>query len=450
MNKNRTDRGKSMKRIVSLCAVLLLVVLTAASASALDYGCNIETVGTGIYMEELNTGIVVYEKGADEKMYPASTTKIMTYIIVAENISDFDNTKVEITEEALANLDPESSVMGLKDHIGESFSVKDLLYGLMLPSGNDAALVLANFVGEGNVEAFVKQMNNKAAELGCVNTHFVNPHGLIDPDHYSTPRDLATITKYALNVKDFAEISNTVKYTPEGFKDPIVTTNYMIDQNGHNGDYYYPYAKGIKTGFADEAGRCLVTTAENDGYRYLCVDLGAAYSYEEDVNYAMKDSAALYDWAFGNISKQVVFSTSEVVANIDVENTKDNTTLDLVPREEIRALLPAGFKPELVTTKTDIPESVTAPVNQGSAIGNVDVYYNGEKVATAELCASASIDGATKSEQQAKSDTENTIKLVIIVVFAVAAVVIIVIVAFVVSKARRKKRELQRHRRRYY
>ena len=160
MNKNRTDRGKSMKRIISLCAVLLLVVLTAVSASALDYGCNIETVGTGIYMEELNTGIVVYEKNADEKMYPASTTKIMTYIIVSENISDFDNTKVEITEEALADLDPESSVMGLKDHIGECFSVKDLLYGLMLPSGNDAALVLANFVGEGSVDAFVKQMNN--------------------------------------------------------------------------------------------------------------------------------------------------------------------------------------------------------------------------------------------------------------------------------------------------
>lgn len=439
-----------MKRIISVCAAVLLVILTAVSASALDYGCDVETVGEGIYLEELNTGIVAYEKNADTRMYPASTTKIMTYIIVSENIADFENTKVEITEEALATLDPESSVMGLTDHIGESVSVKDLLYGLMLPSGNDAALVLATYIGEGSIDAFVQQMNAKAAELGCSDTHFSNPHGLFDPDHYSTPRDMALITKYALTVKDFQEISDTVQYTPEGFEDPIVTTNYMIDKNGHNGDYYYPYTKGIKTGYTDEAGRCLITTAAKDGYNYLCVDLGAAYSFEEDVNYAMLDSAKLYEWAFNTVSFQVVYPTTAVVANIAVENTKDNTTLDLVPREDIKALLPAGYNPELLTTQANTPESVTAPINQGSVIGTVDVFYNSDKIATAELCASASIAGDTKSEQQAKTDTQNTIKLVLIIVFAVATVIIILIVVLVVKKARRKKREVQRHRRRYY
>lgn len=448
--KQNLNRGTVMKRIVSLCAAVLLIVLTIVSAGAIDYGCDVETVGEGIYLEELNTGIVVFEKDADVKMNPASTTKIMTYLVVSDKISDFENTKIEITEDALSTLDPESSVMGLKDHIGESFSVKDLLYGLMLPSGNDAALVLATYIGEGDIDAFVQLMNDKAAELGCTNTHFVNPHGLYDPDHYSTPRDMATITKRAMTVKDFTEISNTIKYTPAGFDKPIVTTNYLIDKDGHNGDYYYPYAKGIKTGFTDEAGRCLISTAEKDGYTYLCVDLGAAYSFDEDINYAMLDSAKLYDWAFGSISSQVVFPTTDVVANIAVENTKDNTTLDLVPKEDIKALLPVGYKPELITTQADTPESVTAPVNQGSVIGTVDVYYDGAKIATAELCASASIDGATKSEQQAKTDTENTIKLVLIIVFTVATVIIAVIVVLVVRKARRKKREVQRHRRRYY
>ncbi len=439
-----------MKRLLSVCIALFVIALTVTSVSALDYGCNVETVGDGIYLEELNTGIVVFEKNADVKMNPASTTKIMTYIIVSEKVSDFAATKVEITEDALSTLDPESSVMGLKDHIGESFSIKDLLYGLMLPSGNDAALVLATYVGNGDISAFVDLMNAKASELGCTNTHFNNPHGLYDANHYSTPRDMATITKRALTVKDFSEISNTVKYTPEGFDKPIVTTNYMIDKDGHNGDYYYPYAKGIKTGFTDEAGRCLISTAEKDGYTYLCVDLGAAYTFEEDVNYAMKDSANLYDWAFGNISSQVVFPTTSVVANIAVDNTKDNTTLDLVPKDDIKALLPTGYKTELITTQADIPDSVSAPVNQGSVIGTVDVYYDGTKIATAELCASANIDGATKSEQQAKADTENTIKFVLIIVFAVATVIIAVIVILVVKKARRKKREVQRHRRRYY
>ena len=439
-----------MKRILSVFVAILLVCLTVIPAAALDYGFDVETVGEGIYMEELNTGAVVFEKNADTRMYPASTTKIMTYIIVSENVADFDSTMVEITEDALATLDPESSVMGLTDHIGQSVSVKDLLYGLMLPSGNDAALVLSTYVGNGSIDAFVELMNNKAAELGCTDTHFVNPHGLYDPDHYSTPHDMARIAKYALTVRSFAEITNTTRYTPEGFEAPLVTTNYMIDKDGHNGDYYYPYAKGIKTGFTDEAGRCLVSTAENNGYRYLCIDFGAAYSYEEDVNYAMLDSIKLYDWAFSHISSQVVYSTTDVIANIAVENTKDNTTLDLVPREDVRALLPENFRTELITSETDLPESVTAPINQGSVIGTVTVYYDGNKVGTTELCASASIDGATKSEKQAKTDTENTMKLVIIICFAVAAVIIIIIVILVVRKARRKKREVQRHRRRYY
>ena len=439
-----------MKKIVSVFTAVLLIALTALSVSALDYGCDVETVGSGIYLEELNTGVVVYEKNADTRMYPASTTKVMTYIIVAENVSDFNSEMVEITEEALATLDPESSVMGLKDHIGESFSIKDLLFGLILPSGNDAALVLATYVGGGSIDAFVEKMNAKATELGCTDTHFVNPHGLYDPNHYSTPRDMAKITKYAMNVRDFMDICNTKQYTPAGFEDPIVTTNYLIDRDGHYGDYYYPYAKGIKTGYTDEAGRCLISTAELDSYRYLCVDLGAAYTFEEDVNYAMLDSRSLYDWAFNNVTSQAVYPATSVLANISVEGTKDNTTLDLVPVSDVRALLPQGYKPELISAQPEVPQSVSAPVAKGTVIGSVKVYYDGELIGTSDLCASADIDGATKSEQQAKANTENTIKLVLIIVFTVATLIIAVIVILVVRKARRKKREVQRHRRRYY
>ena len=147
-----------MKRVISVLFAVLIICGSVTAASAIDYGCTIEPVSEAIYLEELNTGAVVYEHNADEKVYPASTTKIMTYIIVAENVPDFDNTMIEITEEALYDLDPESSVMGLESHIGESFSVRDLLYGLMLPSGNDAALVLADYVGHG-VDGFVDLMD---------------------------------------------------------------------------------------------------------------------------------------------------------------------------------------------------------------------------------------------------------------------------------------------------
>ena len=194
-----------MKRVFSVILALLLIFITAASAGAANFGCTVDPVSSAVYLEELNTGAVVYEKNADETVYPASTTKIMTFIVVVENVPDIDNTSIEITSESLSTLDPESSVMGLESHIGESFSVRDLLYGLMLPSGNDAALVLADYVGQG-IDGFVDLMNRKAAQLGCANTHFTSPHGLHDSQHYTTAREMAVITKYAMEKSVFMEI----------------------------------------------------------------------------------------------------------------------------------------------------------------------------------------------------------------------------------------------------
>ena len=154
-----------MKRISLIVLSLMLICLSAFSASAVDYRYDGETVSDAVYLENLNTGVVVYEKNADQRSYPASTTKIMTFIITAENVSDLDRTDVTIRQEVLEGLDPESTVMGLSEHVGEQVSVRDLLYGLMLPSGNDAALVLADYIGGGN-EGYAQKMKPNAAERG--------------------------------------------------------------------------------------------------------------------------------------------------------------------------------------------------------------------------------------------------------------------------------------------
>ena len=214
-----------MKRIVCFLLAMIAVFAMTISASAVDYGCNFSTVSKAVYLENLDTGAVVYEKSADEKMYPASTTKIMTYVVVADNVADFDGTMVTINQSVIDGLDPESTVMGLSDHIGEQYSIRELLYGMMLPSGNDAALVLADYVGSG-IAGFVEKMNAKAAELGCTNTHFANPHGLFDSQHYSTARDMATIAKYAATTQSFMDICNTESYTPTRFTQPI--TNWAF------------------------------------------------------------------------------------------------------------------------------------------------------------------------------------------------------------------------------
>ena len=418
-----------MKRVISLLAAVFVIALSTVSAGAINYHSDVETVSGYVYLEELNTGTVVFDKNADERTYPASTTKIMTFVVVAEAVSDYDATMVKVTQDALTELDPESSVMGLQDHIGESFSVRDLLYGLMLPSGNDAALVLADYVGHG-VNGFVDLMNRKATQIGCKDTHFTSPHGLHDPNHYSTARDMALITKYAMNKKDFMEISNTVSYTPEGFDSPIVTTNYMIDSSAHNGDYYYPNAKGIKTGYTDQAGRCLVSTAESGEYRYLCVALGAAYSFEEDINYAMLDTAALYDWAFEKLSYTTLYDTSNVCKSIDVEYVWGDKKLDLVPESDVRVILPEGYDEYLLSIDvTNVQSTATAPVSKGDPYGSVSIYYDDEFLCTANVVAAESIDRqSTNYTANSLIDWVRSHVIITIGIFVGAVVIILIIV----------------------
>ena len=424
-----------MKRVLSVLFAILVICTGVTSASAIDYGCTIDPVSDAVYLEELNSGAVVYEHNADEIVYPASTTRIMTYIIVAENVPDFDNTKVEVTEEALYDLDPESSVMGLESHIGESFSVRDLLYGLMLPSGNDAALVLADYVGHG-VEGFVDLMNRKAAQLGCESTHFVTPHGLHNSQHYTTARDMATITKYAMEKKDFLEIANTTRYTPSGFSEPIETTNYLIDESQEGGYYYYPYAKGIKTGYTDEAGKCLVSTAEKDDTRYLCIALGADYSFIEDINYAMLDSASYYKWAFDNLSYQTVYNSYDTLQSIPVKYVWGNKRLDLVPASAVEALLPNGYDPDLITTKAECKDVAETPVREGDVYGTLTVYYDDLMIGKTDIVASESID-----RQFSNFLLHFTIDLIRrhIILFLIFVVILIVLLLIIIENIRRKR-----------
>ena len=440
-----------MKRIICALLVLIVVCATCVSASAIDYGCDVSTVSKAVYLENLDTGAVVFEKNAEEKMYPASTTKIMTYVVVADNVSDLDGAMVTIKEEVFADIDPESTVMGLKDHIGEQYSVRELLYGMMLPSGNDAALVLADYVGEGSIAAFVDKMNAKAAELGCADTHFVNPHGLFDANHYTTAKDMATIAKYAATTQSFMEITNTVSYTPTRFTEPITNTNYMLSKTEHGGQYYDPCVRGVKTGYLDEAGKCLVTTGEQDGFHYLCVALGADYSYEDDINYAMIDTSSLYDWAFNNLAFQTVYSSSEVVKTIDVNFGKDEDKLSLVPDGELTALLPNNYDQSKIRVEMDCPDDIDAPVSQDQVIGKATVYYEDMLVGSTDIVANKAIE---LDKVKFRFDQVNVWfkKNLVMVIVITVVVILLIILLVVISSAQKKKRareRAQRARRRY-
>ena len=180
--------------------VLLFTCMFSVSAGALSFECDVEQFSDSMLMVNLDTGMEVFVKDADTKRYPAALTKIMTYIVAAEHFDDL-NTQIPIKQSCIdAVLNGGMSCSGVDWYVGESMTVESLLYAMMLPAGHDAAMVLADYVGEGKLQTFVDLMNSKAVELGCENTHFTNPFGVHDDNHYTTARDLYKITKYAIDL----------------------------------------------------------------------------------------------------------------------------------------------------------------------------------------------------------------------------------------------------------
>ncbi|MBE6765494.1 MAG: D-alanyl-D-alanine carboxypeptidase [Ruminococcaceae bacterium] len=397
---------KVIKRIA--CAMLLLAIMvstvlvypqtTADAAFVIDY----EPYCDCIYMVNLETGLVVFEKNAEKVKYPASLTKIMTCLLVLEYYSDLENEKVTISNAVMTDKTLLSegvwSATALKT--GERIRLIDLLYCAMLASDNYAALALAYKVsedkGDGTIDWFIKQMNSKAAELGCTNTQFVNPHGLFNENHYSTAKDMFLICKYAMEMPSFAEIVETdVPYyrPPTNMTDETVrfeTTNRMM--MSAYVDYYYQYVKGIKTGFLKASGHTYASYAVKDGYSYIivCMDDGATSNYGQR-NDAMVDAKQLFQWAFSDLSLKEVVNTNTVIVEAPVEWAWNKTTVELVPSESFRTIMPSNIELSSILVETDIPGTLKAPLRQGDVVGTASLIYANEVIGVIDLVAGETV-----------------------------------------------------------
>ncbi|MGN0497876.1 MAG: D-alanyl-D-alanine carboxypeptidase family protein [Acutalibacteraceae bacterium] len=434
------------KLSMGIAFVLTLIILSTmfmlnVSAASVSFDPQLDLNSDYIYLVNLDTDTPIFQKDADKKCYPASTTKIMTYIIVTEKVEDLENTMVTIKQSVLDELDgTDSSVSGLSEYVDEKISVLELLYCMMVPSGNDAALVLADYVGNGDVPAFVELMNQKAKELGCKNTNFVNPHGLHDEKHYTTAYDMYKITEYAITTPHFTDITNTTSYyltLDEEGETPIVTTNSMINENAE-GEYYYEYAKGIKTGTTDEAGYCLVSSAVKDGIAYMCVAMHAP-CYDDYGDYrdngAMLDSKALYEWAFGSMELQQVVAEKTPVCEIKVNYAMDKDTLLLVPEYAYSTMLPVEMVKGDIVIKSNVPEVIDTPVTKGTRVGTATIYYKDQELTTINLVASETIE---KSELvYAMTVIKNVVTSPIFII--AAAFVLVLFVAYLIFVARLNK-----------
>jgi D-alanyl-D-alanine carboxypeptidase (penicillin-binding protein 5/6) len=336
----------------------------------------------------LDADTVIFEKNPDQKMYPASITKIMTYIIVVQEIQDLENTKVQLSRGVLDSLQGTgSSLSGLKP--GETLTIKQLLCALMISSGNDAAVILAHHVGGGDIPSFVAKMNQKAEELGCHDTHFVNPHGLHNEQHYTTASDILKITKFALDLPNFKEItSQETSYALGNGRYPLITTNFMIDPN-RGKEYFYKYATGIKTGHTDEAGHCIVASAEKNSYHYLSIVLG---DFDPKKNYAMIDSKNLFEWAFNNMQVKPILDKNKPLGEVALNFVWQKDRLSLVPLQDYSAILPKNVDSSSIDVSLDVPKSVDAPVAAGDKIGKATLTYANQTVAQIDLVAAESVE----------------------------------------------------------
>ena len=333
----------------------------------------------GAFLYEANSGTVLYAKNPDEKLYPASLTKAVTCMLVLENADP--DAEVTVTATALAGLDPDGSSANLDE--GEVLTVRNLLYCLMVESANDAGAVLAEYVG-GTEEQFVAMMNRRAQELGCTNTHFANPHGLHDEDHYTTARDMAKLFAEALKNEDFRTISGTAHYTvPEtnhSYAREIYTTNYLLGRDLID-TYYDSRVFAGKTGFTSAAGRCLMVAAEDEdvGFQLISVVLGAQEEVADDgytVLYygSFEETGRLLDYGFENFTTAEVCKADQTVAMFDVKEGDNGVVVQ--PEKGYHAVLPKEYVQEYLTVRAE-PDvnGVYAPVAVGDTVGTVRVWY---------------------------------------------------------------------------
>jgi D-alanyl-D-alanine carboxypeptidase (penicillin-binding protein 5/6) len=394
--------GKTMiKKLTALFTTLILLCATGLPAYAeVDPELGFEVNSQAVYLVNNESGIVIYQKNAQERMYPASLTKIVTAIVAIENCQDLENTMVTAPSYIFDELYTQNVSHADIRH-GETLSMLDLLYAMMLRSACEAASIVADYIGNGSIETFVQMMNDTAKRIGVSeNTHFVNPHGLHNDEQYTTAEDMYLITKYAMNIPIFAQIATTNKYTMAATNKhsearTIYHTNTMMDEN-RGGSFYYPYIAGIKTGTTDQSGRNLVSTATKDAYSYTLVTMKAPMYYDNgdtiSDNLAYVDAKQLYNWAFDKWAVRNVVKTSTVKGQVPVELCSEKDVISVFPETDVDRLLRKDIDLSALQEIKTLDETVDAPVEAGQVLGTLEVKLNDETIAKVNLVAGETLE----------------------------------------------------------
>ena len=436
------------KFIIFICCAALTVISLTVPVSAADYTADVKLYSTVDLLINTDSNAVIIDKNADKQVDPSGLTKIMTALVVLQNEKDLSR-KLTVSGASLESLYGTGCVMsGLQD--GEVISVHDLLCCMLIPGGNDAALVLANEYGKG-IDGFVAKMNSAAKKLGCTKTTFTDPHGLEDTKQKSTANDLAKIASAALKYSVFQTIVASLTYElPQTNKNEartLVSTNYMLNYGFP--DYYYDYCRGIKTGASEAEGQSMISYATKNGYTYLAIALGGPYKdTDEDgdtENQAILDNVRMFEWAFDNLSYEIVTKQEQFVTTIPVNYCWEMDNVRLVAKSEVLALVPEGNGSQSVSFEPiDMPESLDAPFKAGDTVCKAKIMFAGRQIGTVELVVaeSANMSMLLYLKSAIKRMTASTVFKILIAV-AVIFIGIYVTMYIRANRRRRKNRELK-------
>lgn len=466
-----------MKKIRTMCLVLsifMLLGIVAVPAQAADdsvlSGCHsvdasvalsddgrLTETAEAVILYELNSDTMLYTYNPDEKIYPTSMVKLMTVLVALEN-GELE-AQVTVTRSALNSVAIGSVSAGLKS--GEVLTLEDLLYCTMIASANDAAAVVAEHIA-GSQDAFVQLMNEKAAALGCKNTHYTNASGLHEEETYTTARDICRITEAALENEQFKTIFETVSYTvPATNKSDapreLKTTNNMA-LSGNK--YYDERVTGGKTGATDKGGRCLTVTARSGDMDLLCIVMGAKATYETEVSISkygsFEECKELLDYAFSGFSYRQVFFDGQSISQYPVQGGANQVVTQ--PAASASTVLPNQLDESLLRwVYTQKDTALTAPVEKGQSIGSVQVWYGEKCLAQTDMVAMNAVAVEREPvipEAPVKEDSGSWKALVVtlgvfggMIVLFLLVMIVLRFVGNMRRKARRRHRQRQRERR---
>lgn len=418
-----------MKKIFSFVLTLLITFLPVFNTNNLSFAdSELNLTAEYAILMDYETGQVLYSKNGNSKLYPASTTKAWTAYVVLKHVNDL-NQVVEIKDLPIVD----GSSMYLKE--GEAFTVKELLDALLIHSSNDVAMVLAKYVG-GSVENFVNMMNDEAKSIGAENTHFNNPHGLPDENHYTTAYDMALMARKAMDNKIFRDIVNTksVKYpATEAYPyeryfentNQFLTSRSKMNYKGQEIDIKYDVVDGIKTGYTDAAGKCLLSTGVKNNIRVISA------VFKSTVDDLYLDSRTLLDYGFDNFYVKEIVDKDDFIKNKKVFLSKEKKLI-YQPETNYSVALSNNSNAGDYSIKTKL-DNIKLPIKEGDKVGTLEVYKNKKLEKSIDLVAKNDVTSIFAFFKENKL-LYNVLKIILLII-------ILVFIVFIIRKVNRKKKE---------